>query len=116
MKYTTEKLEEIAKKLLSMPPVEKRQHEHSKIGAIVILSKEIESLQKRGYTIDQISETLRGEGLDITTPTLKSYLQRAKAKKKPIQKAPKPQLSATQRPQMNANSGTFAVKPDAEDI
>lgn len=86
MKYTTEQLEAIASKLREMPPVEKKKQEHSKQEAVRVLSKEIAALQKRGYTLDQISETLRGEGLSIATPTLKSYLQRAKpAKKAPVQ-------------------------------
>lgn len=82
MKCTTEQLEAIAAKLREMPPVEKKKQEHSKQDAVRILSKEIALLQKRGYTLDQISETLRGEGLSIATPTLKSYLQRAKPAKK----------------------------------
>lgn len=41
-------------------------------------------LQKNGYTLEQISQVLRGEGLDVATPTLKSYLLRARpASKKP---------------------------------
>ena len=82
MKHTTEQLEAIAAKLREMPPVEKKKQEHSKQEAVRVLSKEIAALQKRGYTLDQISETLRGEGLSIATPTLKSYLQRAKPTKK----------------------------------
>ena len=44
------------------------------------LVAEIAALQQRGYTIEQVVESLQGVGLTITTPTLKSYLQRAKAK------------------------------------
>ena len=61
MKCTTEQLEAIAAKLREMPPVEKKKQEHSKQDAVRILSKEIALLQKRGYTLDQISETLRGD-------------------------------------------------------
>ena len=57
MKYTTEQLEAIASKLREMPPVEKKKQEHSKQEAVRVLSKEIAALQKRGYTLDQISET-----------------------------------------------------------
>lgn len=80
MRYSTEKIEEIAKALRDMPPI-KPQKEHSKQEAVRILAKEITALQKRGYTLEQIAEKLRDEGLDISTPTLKSYLQRAKTKK-----------------------------------
>ena len=115
MKYTTEQLEAIAAKLREMPPVEKKKQEHSKQE---VLSKEIAALQKRGYTLDQISETLRGEGLSIATPTLKSYLQRAKlAKKAPVQ-APgdtPPRLPAVKKP-ADTSKATFTPKPDSDDI
>jgi hypothetical protein len=92
--------------------------EHSKQEAVRILSKEIAALQKRGYTLDQISETLRGEGLNIATPTLKSYLQRAKpAKKAPVQ-APgdtPPPRPAVKKPE-DASKATFTPKPDSSDI
>jgi hypothetical protein len=82
-----------------------------------VLSKEIAALQKRGYTLDQISETLRGEGLSIATPTLKSYLQRAKpAKKAPVQ-APgdTPPRPADKKP-ADTSKATFTPKPDSDDI
>jgi len=61
-----------------MPPVKEKNQGCSKQEAVKILKKEISSMQQRGYALDQISEVLRTEGIDITTPTLKSYLQRAK--------------------------------------
>ena len=118
MKHTTEQLEAIAAKLREMPPVEKKKQEHSKQDAVRILSKEIALLQKRGYTLDQISETLRGEGLSIATPTLKSYLQRAKpAKKAPVQALgdTPPCLSAVKKP-ADTSKATFTPKPDSDDI
>ena len=118
MQYTTEQLEAIASKLRDMQTVEKKKQEHSKQEAVRVLSKEIASLQKRGYTLDQISETLRGEGLSIATPTLKSYLQRAKpAKKAPVQ-APgdtPPPRPADKKP-ADASKATFTPKPDSDDI
>ena len=36
-------------------------------------------MRKRGYTLEQVSEVLRGKGLDITERTLRNYLQRRKA-------------------------------------
>jgi len=91
------------------------------------------ALQKRGYTLDQISETLRGEGLDITTPTLKSYLQRIKAGKSKTQKEPKKDAHNAQqtgitpedkkqndRPQLDgadkSSKASFTPKPDSDDI
>lgn len=119
MKYTTEQLEAIAAKLREMPLIEKKKQEHSKQEAVKLLSKEIASMQKRGYTLDQISEALRGEGLAVATPTLKSYLQRAKpaSKKTTVQApsdtpAPRP---AVKKP-ADASKATFTPKPDSSDI
>jgi methionine synthase II (cobalamin-independent) len=118
MKYTTEQLEAIAAKLRDMPPVEKKKQEHSKQEAVRILAREIAALQKRGYTLDQISETLRGEGLSIATPTLKSYLQRAKPAKKAPAQAPgdtPPARPALKKP-ADTSKATFTPKPDSDDI
>jgi len=118
VKYTTEQLEAIAVKLRDMQTVEKKKQEHSKQEAVRVLSKEIANLQKRGYTLEQISETLRGEGLSIATPTLKSYLQRAKpAKKAPVQApgdTPRPRPAVKKL--ADTSNATFTPKPDSDDI
>ena len=121
MKYTTEKIEAIAAKLRELPPVEKKKVEHSKQEAVSILAKEISAMQKRGYTLDQISETLRGEGLAVATPTLKSYLQRAKPVNKktgmqsPSDTPPPPAANTVKKP-VDADKATFSPKPDTRDI
>lgn len=134
MGYSNEKLGAIAAKLKTMPVIEKKKQEHSKQDAVKVLSKEIAALQKRGYTLDQIAETLRGEGLDITTPTLKSYLQRIKAGKNKGQKEPNNEpKKETQKEQKNrmtpgnkkpadtdksepSSKVSFTPKPDSDDI
>lgn len=118
MKYTTEKIEAIAAKLREMPAVEKKKQEHSKQEAVSILSKEIAAMQKRGYTLDQISEALNGEGLAVATPTLKSYLQRAKPVKKTVTKPSKdtPPPPASPKKKSVAEKATFNTKPDSDDI
>jgi hypothetical protein len=73
MKYTTEQLATIASKLRELPAIDKPKQDLSKQKAVAVLAKEITSLQKRGYTLVQISDALRREGLDIVTPTLKVY-------------------------------------------
>ena len=114
MGYTTEQLEGIAGKLRQMPPVEKKKQEHSKQEAVRVLSKEIAVLQKRGYTLDQISQALRGEGLDIATPTLKSYLQRAR----PVRKTASSDARGTvaSRPGASASGASFQPKADSDEI
>ena len=116
MKYTTEQLEAIAAKLRQMPAVEsKKKPNHSKQDAVRVLSKEIVALQKRGYTLEQISETLRGEGLGIATPTLKSYLQRAKPEKKTASRA-KAEAPTVEAKRADPAKATFVPKPDSDDI
>jgi hypothetical protein len=121
VKYTTEQLEAIAAKLREMPPIEKKKQEHSKQEAVKILAKDIAAMQKRGYSLDQISEALRGEGLAVATPTLKSYLQRAKSAKgasvRPSTDTPRP--APQQRPEKkksDASKATFTPKADSTDI
>jgi hypothetical protein len=120
MRYTQDKLEAIAAKLREMPTIEKKVASHSKQEAVKVLVREIESLQKRGYTLDQISETLRGEGLDIATPTLKSYMQRAKPVRKKGKSAGKQDTPpAARRPSSQSVSGaksSFEPKPDSAEI
>ena len=130
MGYSNEKLGAIAAKLKTMPAIEKKKQEHSKQDAVKVLAKEIAALQKRGYTLDQIAETLRGEGLDITTPTLKSYLQRIKAGKNKGHKEPKKETQKEQKNRMTpenkkpedtdksepSSKVAFTPKPDNDDI
>jgi hypothetical protein len=79
MGYTAAQVEEIASKLRAMPVIEPPPKDLTKQEVVKMLAKEIKSLQKRGYTLAQIATSLKGEGLDISTPTLKSYLQRVKS-------------------------------------
>ncbi|MEI6420586.1 MAG: protein mobC [Lentisphaerota bacterium] len=117
MGYNNEKLEAIAAKLKTMPVIEKKKQEHNKQDAIKVLAKEIAALQKRGYTLDQIAETLRGEGLDITTPTLKSYLQRIKAgKNKEPKKEQKNTTQAAAQKEQDTAKASFTPRTDSDDI
>ncbi len=115
MKYTTEQLEAIAAKLRDLPPVAKRIHEHSKKEAVALLAREITALQKRGYTLVQIAESLRGEGLDIATPTLKAYILSTKPKRKVSPSAVKPAPPKNSIGSKPASAG-FAVSTDSDDI
>jgi len=123
MGYTKEMIEAIAIKLRNMPPIEEKTKEYSKQDAVKILAREITALKARGYTIDQIAETLRGEGLDISTPTLKNYLQRAKPGNTRKQNGrarkdtppPPPAPAVKEKPTSKAKA-TFTPTPDSDDI
>jgi DNA-binding transcriptional MerR regulator len=86
MGYTAAQVKEIAVKLRAMPVVESPPKDLTKQEVVKMLAKEIKSLQNKGYTLEQIATSLKGEGLDISTPTLKSYLQRLKSKPKAVDK------------------------------
>jgi hypothetical protein len=79
MGYTVKQVEEIASKLRALPAIEPPPKDLTKSDVVKMLAKEIKSLQKRGYSLEQIASSLKGEGLDISTPTLKSYMQKAKS-------------------------------------
>jgi acetolactate synthase small subunit len=122
-RYTTEQIEMISAKLREMPPAEKKEQKHSKYETIIMLKREIEGLQKRGYGLDQVADALRGYGIEITTPTLKNYLQRAKEKQREKRAAkptkPTPAIIMTRQGQESSAkvaTGTFEAKPDVIDI
>lgn len=79
-------IEALRAKIKEAPEVSKEKRHVSKQEAIRELKRDIKAMQKRGYTLDDIAKFLTDGGMQITTPTLKSYLQRTKAEK---QKAPK---------------------------
>jgi methionine synthase II (cobalamin-independent) len=121
MKYTTEQLATIAAKLRDMPAVEKPKQELSKQAAVAVLAREIGLLQKRGYTLVQIAEALRGEGFDIATPTLKNYLQRTKPASKNATKSHPKKTADTPRPpssskRAGASRSKFEAGADTDDI
>ena len=129
LKFTTEQIEAVRAKLKDLPAIEKIRTEHTKADTVKMLSKEIISLQKRGYSLEQIADFIKGEGLDIGTPTMKSYLQRSKAAAAPKPKAqaskdtPAAPPQAPQTPNSpqstktaDSPKGSFSPRPDSDDI
>ncbi|MEO5769441.1 MAG: protein mobC [Polyangia bacterium] len=86
MRYTLESIERMSEQLRALPDVEKPKKKVSKQEAVKKLAGVLGELQKRGFTLEQIIDSLRGVGLEISTPTLRNYLQRAKQQ---IRKRPK---------------------------
>lgn len=77
MGLTKHEISDLSLYLQQLPDInEVRQHSAQE--TIKALSKDILALQKRGYTLTQISNALKAGGLTIATPTLKSYVQRAR--------------------------------------
>ena len=109
MGYTVAQVEEIANKLRALPTIEPPPKDLTKSDVVKMLAKEIKSLQKRGYSLEQIASSLKGEGLDISTPTLKSYMQKAKAPTKP--KAIEKDLS-----KVSSTSSTSSTSPTLPEV
>lgn len=79
MRYTVEQGEALAQKLRAMPPIEKSKQDLSRLELVKMLRGEIRELQTQGYSIERIAEVLRAEGVDISPPTLKNYIQKARS-------------------------------------
>lgn len=124
MEFTQEKVAEIAKKLEALPTVQPPPRKLTKQEVVTSLRKEIEALRERGYTLEHIAEVLRGEGLDIGSTTLKSYLTRAKGKAKPKARpasnkpavVKKKEAASKQAAEAVKPSGFFKIRPDREDL
>lgn len=121
---TEEALKAIAAKALELPE-KPSQKEVSAREAVTSLKREIQTLQKRGYTLDEISAFLTGEGLPITSPTLRAYMQRsgaARRSKKTTTAETHESTSAAQLVQQkedkpaNEKKGRFVPRADSDDI
>jgi hypothetical protein len=78
MEYTLETARRLVDELHAIPPKDPSKRRLDKQAMVKELADEIIALQQRGYTIEEVAESLRERGLEITTPTLKNYLQRVK--------------------------------------
>lgn len=93
MTYTREKTEDLIRVLRALPALEASKQKLTKQAVVKHLAAEIAALQQRGYTLEQIVESLRGEAFEISTATLKSYLQRTK--RKPARATPRKKSTAS---------------------
>ena len=120
MAYTIGQIEQIAAKLRELPPIERQQRQINKQEAVRLLAKEIQALRQRGYTLEQIAEALRGEGLELTTQVLKNYLQRPtstrKANPKALARKGADTPAPTPAPAPHPTPGGFTIRPDREKL
>jgi len=72
-----------------MPPAPPAEANLTKQEAVRVLAPEIADLRRKGYKWDQIVASFRGDGLNLSTATMKSYLSRAKASRSRRRAAPK---------------------------
>jgi hypothetical protein len=115
--YGPEELAAMAAQLRALPPADVSKRRTNKQRAIRYLADEIAALQGRGYTMEEVTDRLKGFGLDITTPTLRSYLQRAKdggAKhSKARRRRPAKSEPVGDAPRMAAADNPGAASPEA---
>lgn len=115
MGKTVEDIEAIGAYLDSLPPKEtKKRMVENKSEAVALLQKSIEAMRQRGYSLEDIAAILAERGVEIASPTLKSYLQRSKgAKKKPTKSATKPPAKPSQETAAVQQRGSIATKAAA---
>jgi len=86
--YTLEEANEIVEALRALPAKDPSQRRLDKQAVIRHIVDEIKALQERGYALEEVASILTGKGVELTTPTLKSYLQRARQARKRARKSP----------------------------
>lgn len=89
VKISEDRLEAIKAKLLATPVPERKKKDLNRQEAIHAMKKELLELQKRGFTWAEIATLLKSEGLEVSMPTLKTYINAAKPTK-PKTAAPAP--------------------------
>ena len=62
--YTVEGANRLAEELRAIPPKDPAKRKLDKQGMVSLLAGELLALQQRGYTIEEVAESLRGRGLD----------------------------------------------------
>jgi hypothetical protein len=85
----------MAEKARRMPPAPPAEANVTKQEAVRLLAREIAGLRRKGYKLEQIVASFRGDGLDPSTATMKSYLSRVKASRSRGRGGPKQPTVAT---------------------
>jgi hypothetical protein len=114
MEYTVEQVDQVGERLLALPAIEPSKRKLDKQAAVRRLTDAIATLQQRGYTLEQIAQSMSGLGIQITTPTLKSYLQRArKPSSRGAARTPRRAAAAKapRQPIKDAKQSTASVAP-----
>jgi hypothetical protein len=88
MRLTRAQVALMVEKARRMPPAPPDEENVTKQEAVRILAPEIAGLQRKGYKLEQIVAGFRGDGLDLSTATMKSYLSRVKASRSRRRGAP----------------------------
>lgn len=135
-KITISLVEELRQKLEAQPPVDASKRQITKAEAIQLMSKEIKTLQERGYSLEMIARLISENGMKISKATLSSSIYRSKqgdpekkrATKKTVIRATSTRKSSIDRKKDNdskfvdpknsqsRSAAGFEVRPDSTDI
>ena len=78
MAYTLEDTNRVRELMRAAPEKAPNQRRTDKQAMVAEAIDDIEALQKRGYTLEEVAELWAKGGIEVTLPTFKSYLQRAR--------------------------------------
>jgi len=109
-----ERIEAAKSRLRALPEKPKAPKTLSIAEAIRQIKNEVRAALKRGYTFDEIAQALKEDGIDVGTPTLKSYVSRSNKKRPPAKTASNaiPKTITTNEPR--TRTGSKAVEMPAE--
>lgn len=120
---TRSRLDEIAEKLKSLPALPQAERQHTNKEAVQMLKPVIQSMKKKGYSLEQIASYLRTEDVKITATTLRSYLT---SKKRISGERTAPSVKTTSTTDENSiviqtqpaqsTTGSYQVRPDTTDL
>lgn len=71
---TREQLEELRVKLKAMPVVNDAENAGKALDDRQVIADSIEQLKSRSYSLEQISEILKGKRMDLAPKLLRDYL------------------------------------------
>jgi hypothetical protein len=78
MKFTKNQIDKVRSSLKSLPKIEPIEKTYQKLEVVKEVRKEITELQKKGYSLAQIADQFTKSGIEMTTLSLKSYVQKVK--------------------------------------
>ncbi|NNM93697.1 MAG: hypothetical protein HKL92_10180 [Candidatus Eremiobacteraeota bacterium] len=119
-KYSLEKVQTFGDYLGKLPK-KSREKKTTDLGAadlVRTLRKEIRAAMARGYTVEEIVQAAKGQGFDLSTPTLKKYLKPGAATTKPKatdtkkNTTPEPKAQPSEKP--GSKSKPIVIDPHEE--
>jgi len=109
-----ERIEAAKSRLRALPEKPKAPKAFSIAEAIRQIKNEVRAALKRGYTFDEIAQALKEDGIDVGTPTLKSYVSRGNKKRPPAKTAPGAVPKTATTNESRTRTGNKAVEMPAD--